>query len=376
MAEELRQRGYLTAGISNNPWVGSIAGMDKGFNIFVESDGSIFNSLEMEIDIPVKVSILNNLQNHLNSFSLKLLIPYLIKRPEFSSFSIRLAKKIMRYSIRKNKPFFIFMNLMDTHQPYYPPLSIINDLSDDSYLPFQSLFDNYWIRNYYRGKSNKGAIVSILNDYYDASLKYQDRLFGELIDSMNLDGVIDNTMIFFTSDHGKILGEYNPKNYINYLKDIVLRVPLIVSFPELFRKGLKLDNNCQLIDINYTIKNIINIPLLHSNDIGLLKNAEEGERRYSYVEAELPFNHHEKKQIECEIDYIEGVIDGENKIIRSRSKGLGKSNYNESLECFDFHGNETLSYYSECLRDHKEFLISDIPTDKKAKIRKIIRNRL
>lgn len=44
LAEQLTERGYHTAGFSNNPWVGQLSGLDRGFEEFVEWDLEISRS--------------------------------------------------------------------------------------------------------------------------------------------------------------------------------------------------------------------------------------------------------------------------------------------------------------------------------------------
>jgi arylsulfatase A-like enzyme len=66
---------------------------------------------------------------------------------------------------------------------------------------------------------------------YDEYLAYADSEFGRLYDFMEQSGVLDNTYVVVTSDHGEmfergILGHITPVLY-----DPVIRIPLLISRP-------------------------------------------------------------------------------------------------------------------------------------------------
>jgi len=318
--EQLRQCGYITAGISNNPWVGQLSGLDRGFDLFMESDGSIKCDIQIQIQVPPIVSVINKIQSSIGTFSSKLLIPYLVKRSIFTEFSVNIAKKIINYAEKNNKNFFIFMNLMDTHQPYYPPRKFFKDVVGTSKYIF-SVYANYKIRRFYKGKE-VGEVTKILNDYYDASLRYQDHQLGNLFAYMRKKNILDKTMIIFTADHGKNLGEYDVNDQLSFLKDGILKIPFIVRYPKLLPIGKKIKNHIQLVDINYTIRELIGEKKLHPNDVSIMDIINGEDRKYAYVEAELPINIMEGNFNRNEKDTIKAVVSYGEKLIKSQKKGL------------------------------------------------------
>jgi len=371
LTNQLKKHGYITAGISNNPWVGKLSRMDKDFDFFMESDGATRNNLDLDINLPIKISMMNQIQKKKGSFFFKLLIPYLIKRPEFTDFSIETAKKIINYSKKNNKPFFIFMNLMDTHQPYYPPLKILNKISEKRYYPFSSIVDNIKIRSFFQGNKSEKTI-KILNDYYNASLNYQDKQIGNLFDFMKKNNSLDNTVIFFTSDHGKNLGEYDIDDDINYVKDIILKVPLIVRYPRLFPKNKKIINNVQLIDINYTIKKILGIKTNHSFDVSLLDSIKKEKNKFCYSEAKLPYTFFNNKEKDLNFDYIEIFKNKDRKFFISKNRGYAHCKYSKDGEDFIYNrssiDDELLEYFNE-QKERFEF-------SEKKQIKDIVKNKI
>lgn len=378
LAEQLRELGYITAGISNNPWVGNLSDLNRGFDFFMESDGSIQDNLGLDVKIPFKISTINKIQSIAGGFTFKLLIPYLVKRPEFTNFSIDLAKKIVTYSEEKDKIFFIFMNLMDTHQPYYPPKTILKKISDNKYR-FSSSYQNYKIRKFLGGQKIENGI-RVLNDYYDASLRYQDQEIENMFNFLREKRVIDETLIFFTSDHGKNLGEHDFKDQIQYLKDNILRIPLVVRYPDLFPQNSEINENVQLIDINYTIRKILGIPSIHKNDCTLMDAINGQGREFSYFEAEVPYNILQKKVGETnERDEIKGVISGQNKLFESRNKGFIFSEFKGKLSDEKFiiceKPEEHLKLFNYLDKQKKMFTQNKKSKNEKQRISEIIRKK-
>lgn len=355
IAEQLRELGYITAGISNNPWVGSLSDMDRGFDFFMESDGTIKNKLDINIKLPGKIKFMNGIQKKAKSFFFKLLIPYLVKRPEFTDFSFDTAIKIMDFSKKIGKPFFIFMNLMDSHQPYYPPRSKLQKFGSKRYIPFSSLIDNVKINRYYHGMNIKN-IYKILNDYYDASLSYQDEVLGRFIKDMRKQKILDDTMFFFTADHGKTLGEYNQDD-IHFMKNEVLNIPLIVRFPNKMPINNINESIVQLIDINFTIRQYLSLKKSHQSDVTLFDTLNGIVREYSHSEAELPFNFFEKKGEDPKVDHVIAIISGKGKMVISKSNGLLKSVFENNREIFDKKEiTEIDPYLLDILEEHKKSL--------------------
>jgi choline-sulfatase len=100
-----------------------------------------------------------------------------------------------------NQPFFLWLHLYDPHSPYNPPE------------PF---------RTQYAKQPYEGEIA-----YADSQL---GRLFAWLKQAPN--GLYDNTLIIFLSDHGESLGEHGEKEHGFFVYDSTVRVPLVLKPPK------------------------------------------------------------------------------------------------------------------------------------------------
>jgi len=127
----------------------------------------------------------------------------------------------------KDKNFFLWVHYFDPHAPYEPPP------------PFSEE---------YQGREYEGEIA------------YTDQQIGRLLRKLKSLGLIDDTIIILTADHGESLGEHQEKTHGIFIYDSTLRVPLIFYNPKIFPKSRKISELTCLSDVFPTILDILNIP--------------------------------------------------------------------------------------------------------------------
>ena len=71
--------------------------------------------------------------------------------------------------------------------------------------------------------------LRVMRQLYAGEVNLADQLVGSLLDSLEAQGQLDNTVVIFTSDHGQGLGEDRQMGHGATLWESVLRVPLIVT---------------------------------------------------------------------------------------------------------------------------------------------------
>lgn len=88
--------------------------------------------------------------------------------------------------------------------------------------------------------------------YYLANVTMIDEKVGEIMEALETNGYLENSIIVFTSDHGDCLTDHgHSQKWTMY--DQVTRVPLIVWAPQRFGGGKKVNELCQLMDLGPTI---------------------------------------------------------------------------------------------------------------------------
>jgi arylsulfatase A-like enzyme len=72
---------------------------------------------------------------------------------------------------------------------------------------------------------------------YDGELATADHFVGELVAALEREGVLDDTLVVVTSDHGELLGEGGRWSHQLSVGEELLRVPLVLKLPRDARAG-------------------------------------------------------------------------------------------------------------------------------------------
>ncbi|HEV7734094.1 MAG TPA: sulfatase [Candidatus Binatia bacterium] len=127
---------------------------------------------------------------------------------------------------RAREPFFLFLHIIDPHEPYEPEPRDAEPFIDPAYAgPIGLAYSGTG------GDVQTPADRRRVLDLYDGEVHYADRLLGEVLDALTASGVDDRTMVVVVSDHGEELFEHGALGHGRTLYDEVLRVPLVVRVP-------------------------------------------------------------------------------------------------------------------------------------------------
>jgi len=95
---------------------------------------------------------------------------------------------------------------------------------------------------------------------YYAMTTNLDWNFGRLISSIKDVGILDNTIIIFTSDHGEMFGSHGRmKKNIFYEESV--RVPFLIQWRDKLSSSLKLDTLLSTVDIMPTILGLVDVEI-------------------------------------------------------------------------------------------------------------------
>ena len=160
----------------------------------------------------------------------------------------------------KQEDWFLHVNYWDPHTPYRAPQDFGEPFKDDP-LPTwlteavrQKSWDGYgphsaqeplgygeemdtqaFARRYPRVPLQLDSMASVRRwiDGYDTGIRYADEHVGKLLDALQAEGVLDDTIIIVSSDHGENQGELNVWGDHQTADEITCRVPLIIRWPGL-----------------------------------------------------------------------------------------------------------------------------------------------
>ncbi|MEX0980876.1 MAG: sulfatase-like hydrolase/transferase [Bacteroidales bacterium] len=123
-------------------------------------------------------------------------------------------------------------------------------------------------------------------DLYDDVIRELDWSTGELLKTLEEEGILDNTIIVFMSDNGASYGGNNTplKGRKHYTWEGGTRVPFIIRFPQVLPEGETVTTPCWSSDLFPTVLSLSGIPIpenlvLDGENIEPLMNGEEMEQR-------------------------------------------------------------------------------------------------
>jgi len=88
--------------------------------------------------------------------------------------------------------------------------------------------------------------------FYYAKVSLIDHWIGEMLDTLERRGMLEDTIVVYTSDHGELAGDHGMLGKRTHLANSV-RIPLIVSYPDEYASGAQTDALAELIDVVPTV---------------------------------------------------------------------------------------------------------------------------
>ncbi len=173
------------------------------------------------------------------------------------------------------KPFFCISSFLHPHQPYTPNAEYASMYNPDSIQLPTSLYENYlnlptalqaWRTRltpiWCLGAAAKNPMLyKQYIAYYYALVTEVDNQVGQLVKYLKDNGLYDNTIIVYVSDHGDFVGGHGMIEKCaagHNVYEETLRVPLIIKPVGNFVKGERKDL-VQLIDLYPTLLDMTNI---------------------------------------------------------------------------------------------------------------------
>ena len=137
----------------------------------------------------------------------------------------------------KNEPFFLAVGLVRPHVPFVAPKEYFADFPWQQIVPPPiAVGDLEGIPakgiNYVTTQNSEMSFAQkqkAIAGYY-ASVSFMDAQVGKILDALKAEGLEDNTLVVFTSDHGFHLGEHDFWMKVS-LKEESVKVPLILKGP-------------------------------------------------------------------------------------------------------------------------------------------------
>ncbi len=239
LAEILRDRGYITAGFVANQLYGVREfGLSRGFVHYVSRKLNFGGVMET-----------SRLSSHTSFVAVRINR----RTHTYSRPGRRNAADINRNLLdwlpkQGGRPFFVFVNYFDAHEPYSPPAP----------------YDMKFLRTEPPTRRSRDqrltkAETQGMRDAYDGAIAYVDAQLDVLLKELERRGQLSNTLVVVTADHGEEFGEHGWVSHGNGLNLPVLHVPLLIRFPGHVPGGVRVGQRVTLRDLPATVLGMLGI---------------------------------------------------------------------------------------------------------------------
>jgi arylsulfatase A-like enzyme len=222
LAEYLTSRGYQTAGFAaNTNHCNYETGLARGFTHF--EDYALVTRSLLSRTVPGNW-ILKNILSRGDFYDEKWIgLQSLGARELNQSFLDWLSRR------RPDRPFFAFLNYYDAHDPYIPPAGFEGRFGIRPKTPrdYHLLFS---FEEPYHEPATKREIL-MARDCYDDCIAFLDEQLGRLLDELNRRGLLDNTEVIITADHGEAFGDHGTYGHNGSVNLDETGVPLVILSP-------------------------------------------------------------------------------------------------------------------------------------------------
>jgi len=214
LAERFAARGYTTAAIFANPLLGPDPLFHRGFQHFHVSARCV----------PCLSGLATLLSRALERAGWE---PTFFAPPEWMKAS-DVTAKALRTIERTNGPYFLALNYMDAHSPYYVERACRGrGFVQATYADWKA-----WGRTYNSRAPLAPEPAARLRAQYRAAMQCMDLSIGRLLDEVQRMRNGRQTVIAIVGDHGEEFGSHDRVGHGQSLYRQVLNVPLIVKAPD------------------------------------------------------------------------------------------------------------------------------------------------
>ena len=274
LAEALSAQGWATAGFTEGGYAKGATGLDHGFATFPSwpRDEETFVSHELEP----------------------------------SRLEENAERALSWLEEHATERFFLFFHTYEPHYEYRPPAKYVEALAPGLFSAEEraslAAAVERWNRGEPLGSADKGVLTrhylqgdlfgfelkrlrklsKVLADFrekewrdspgfaedlayvtalYDAEILFTDDVVGRLLDALERHGVLDETLVVVTSDHGEGLMDHDEMQHGFHLYEELLHVPLLLRLPGGAHAGARVSAPVRSIDVMPTVLDVLGLPL-------------------------------------------------------------------------------------------------------------------
>jgi arylsulfatase A-like enzyme len=197
VSEVLQKYGVVTAAFHSNPYCSSLQGWERGWDEFYDG-----------LDDELEDERLSYVRGHTINARVTEWLGSHVKTGDRS-------------------PFFAWVHYMDVHEPYMPEKKYV-DLADPSIGIDQDEMYTLFEDTLLKRDVSDPAKVTLLKRLYDVHVREADSYVESLFRSLGELGVLQDTAVIITSDHGDEFNEHGGLSHDDKLYAELIDVPMVI----------------------------------------------------------------------------------------------------------------------------------------------------
>lgn len=148
---------------------------------------------------------------------------------------------------------------------------VLEKIDDEQFFMWVHLFSPHLPHREHEGVDFEG---------YEGEVHYMDQQLGRILEQLEEQGRVEDTVIVFTADHGEELGDYGVTGHGTNISERNIRVPLLVYIPGVAGQDIRA-TEAGLIDITPTVLDLLGADIPRSMDGYSLWGAIQDEGAWS-----------------------------------------------------------------------------------------------
>jgi arylsulfatase A-like enzyme len=196
ISEALKKGGIYTAGFHSNPYMSAFFGWNRGWDVF-------YDSMQDDVE-PMNPYIKGDVINQ----KVEAWLSSHVKGNDYSSF-------------------FLWVHYMDVHEPYTPDRAYLEQVDASIDMSKEDMFQLFKEVVLPRDTSNPDK-VNLLRKLYYAHIREVDEYTAILFDILKRTGVLDETRVIITTDHGDEFNEHGGLSHDGKMYSELVCTPLMV----------------------------------------------------------------------------------------------------------------------------------------------------
>ena len=271
LATLLSAHGYGTFGVTNNSWLSADFGLQRGFDQIYklwqlfQTTEDINRLVVLDKAEPGRSLLPNLFSQWLKGNPLKN-VPNTVYNSLWSYKrdygARRTLRPLTRWLERQKGPWFALVHYLEAHLEFKPPDAWARRFARDWERVCVLRKQDQW-RLAWRHMAGLEPLseedLAAWQDLYLAEVAYADHHMGHLLQSLRKLGHLAQTVVAVTADHGESLGEHGLVNHQYCVYDTLLRVPLVIHYPDAFPAGKRVAWQVQTHDLFATLLEVVGI---------------------------------------------------------------------------------------------------------------------